>query len=308
MKIRPIFITDGGEDWYDACASGAKMRYPRIEGYGSKIAGAARPGFVTQKQVYESYRPAGKIFLSNDHSATYALASRQNARLCAIVFDAHLDIYPTYGGSPLSKASVLRALDERGLLEKIIFVGTRASEELILREHGRKVCGYNREFAKGWREAGTFDGINAKLEVIPADETKSFEDGLEKAIKKSGNSRVFIDVDLDCFEGIDGVQYCEKFAGDIGKFVKEREDWAKKNGREIDEERKNEVLGYAEFSKNQMNEKGVPLKIDAEKTAKMLSTVAGRTEFLHFSEYEGKGAKAKALVEAIAGAAAKAGI
>ncbi len=309
--ILPIFVTDGGEDWYDVAEKGAKLPISRPEDFGSVIAGTRSPDYVSTEEMALDYLPAGKFFVSNDHAATYPIAIRHEMAafaqedpvgLSLVVFDAHLDIYPQDQDSGLTKATVFRVLDEKEFIEKIIFVGTRASEELILREHNRKVAEYNRQFAKDWREGGTFEEMGAQVQIIPADEIKDFADGLEKALALCNpENRVGIDVDLDAFEKIDAVQYEEKFGEQLEKFAEERIAFAKKNKIGLDEGKIREIRDYAQFATNEMAEKGIPAKLDRAKIAACFEALGDRLAFLHVTEYEqekdGKGKVAKLVSE-----------
>ncbi|MFA6330347.1 MAG: arginase family protein [Candidatus Micrarchaeia archaeon] len=315
--ILPIFVTDGGEDWYDVAEKGAKLPVKRPEDFGSTIGGTRPPDYVSTEEMVLDYLPAGKFFLSNDHAATYPLANRHEitafaqedpVALSMIVFDAHLDIYSQGQGSGLTKANVLRALDEKAFIEKIVFVGTKASEELILHEHDRKVSEYNRQFAKGWREGGTFEELGAQVEVIPADEVKDFADGLQMALARCNpQNMVGIDVDLDAFEKIGAVQYDEKFGEQLEKFVEERIAFARKNKIKLDAEKVREIRDYAQFAGNEMNEKGLATKLDSAKIASSFGKLGDHLAFLHVTEYEqekdGNGKAAKLIVELFQAAA-----
>jgi len=294
--ILPIFVTDGGEDWYDVSQKGAKLPVKKPENFGSAVAGTRSADYVSTREMVLDYLPAGKFFLSNDHAATYPIAIRHEitafaqedpVALSLVVFDAHLDIYPQEQDSGLTKANVLRVLDEKEFIEKIIFVGTRASEELILREHSRKVTDYNRQFAKGWRDVGTFEEMGAQVQVIPADFVKDFADGLEKALSLCNPATmVGIDVDLDAFEKIGAVQYDEEFGEQVETFVQERIEFARKNKIKLDEERIREIRDYAQFAGNEMNEKGIAAKIDLPRIAASFGGLGDRLAFLHVTEYE----------------------
>jgi hypothetical protein len=285
-KILPVFVADGGEEWFDIAQKGAKMPVARTGRFGRRIRNSKAAKYASTKEIFESYRPKGRFFVSNDDAATYCIAARRS-KLALIVFDAHMDIYG-FGGK-LEKAGWLRALDEGGVPEKIVFVGTRASEELIYHEHKRKVRAFNRKFAAGWRANGTFLGIKAKIEIIPADEIGSFEEGLRKAVEATGKGRsgpVGINVDVDVFEGIGGCQYNEKFPGKIRKFVNEREGFARENGMRIDGELKKEILDYAEFVENELEERGLPPEINEKAVGKILGALGGRLAFFHVTEYD----------------------
>jgi len=294
--ILPIFVTDGGEDWYDVAQKGAKLLVKRPEEFGSTIEGTRATDYVSTEEMALDYLPAGKFFVSNDHAATYSLATRHEITAFAqedpvpvslVVFDAHLDIYPQDINSGLTKANVLRALDEKAFIEKIVFVGTRASEELILREHDRKVTEYNRQFAKEWREGGTFEEMGAQIIIIPADVVKDFADGLQKAVALCNPEGIVgIDVDLDAFEKIEAVQYDEKFGEQVEKFVEERIAFAKKNNVKIDAEKVKEIRDYAQFATNEMAEKGIPAKLDAARIAACFEKLGDHLAFLHVTEYE----------------------
>ncbi|MFA5246275.1 MAG: arginase family protein [Candidatus Micrarchaeia archaeon] len=294
--ILPIYLTDGGEDWYDVAEKGAKLPVKKPDEFGSTIEGTRSPDCVNTKEIVLDYLPAGKFFVSNDHAVTYPIAIRHEIAafaqedpvgLSMIVFDAHMDIYPQNQDCDLTKANVLRILDEKEFIEKIIFVGTRASEELILHEHSRKVAEFNQEYAKGWREYGTFDEIGAQVQVIPADEIGSFAEGLQKALALCNpQNRVGIDVDLDVFEKIGAVQYGELFGEQLEKFVKERRAFAKKNRIKVDEEKTKEIRDYAQFAGNEMNERGLGAKLDAAKISACFANLGDRLAFLHVTEYE----------------------
>jgi len=315
--VLPIFVTDGGEDWYDVAEKGAKLPVKRPDKFGSTIEGVRAPDYVSTEEMVLDYLPAGKFFVSNDHAATYPLATRHEIAAFAqedpvpvslIVFDAHLDIYSQNKGSELTKANVFRVLDEKAFIEKIVFVGTRASEELILREHGRKVAEYNRQFAKEWREGGTFEELGAQIQVIPADEVRDFADGLQKAIALCNPEGIVgIDVDLDAFEKIGAVQYDENFGKAVEEFIEQRIAFAKKNNVKLDAEKIKEIRDYAQFASNEMNEKGLPTKLDFTRIASSFEKLGDHLAFLHVTEYEqekdGNGKAAK-LIDGLIGAAA----
>ncbi len=316
--ILPIFVTDGGEDWYDVAEKGAKLSVKRPEEFGSTIEGTRAPDYVSTGEMVLDYLPAGKFFVSNDHAATYPIANRHEmaafaqedpVALSLIVFDAHLDIYPQGQDSGLTKANVLRVLDEKAFIEKIVFVGTRASEELIYREHSRKVAEYNRQFAKEWREAGTFEEMGAQVEIIPADEIKGFADGLQKALALCNpQNMVGIDVDLDAFEKIDAVQYDEKFGELLESFAEERAAFASKNKTKVDNDKVREILDYAQFAGNEMAEKGMPATLDLPKIAASFEFLGDRLAFLHVTEYEqekDKDGTAAKLIDGLFGTAAE---
>jgi len=316
--ILPIFVTDGGEDWYDVAEKGAKLPVKKPEDFGSTIEGTRAPDYVSTQEMVLDYLPAGKFVVSNDHAATYPLAIRHEitafaqedpVALSMIVFDAHLDIYSQSQESGLTKANVFRALDEKAFIEKIVFVGTRASEELIIREHARKVAEYNRQYAKQWRDAGTFDELGAKIEIIPADEVRDFADGLQKALARCNPENIVgIDVDLDVFEKISAVQYDENFGKQVEEFVEERIAFAKKNKAKLDEEKVKEIRDYAQFATNEMNEKGLPTKLDFARIAASFEFLGDRLAFLHITEYEQEkdaSGKAAKLINGLIGAAAE---
>jgi hypothetical protein len=295
-RILPIFVTDGGEDWYDVAQKGAKLPSARPEDFGSTIGNTRPADYVTTEEMVLDYLPAGIFFLSNDHAATYPLAMRHEIAASAeedpvgislIVFDAHLDIYPLDQSGGLTKANVFRMLDRKAFIEKMVFVGTRPSEALILADHNRKVAEFNSEFAKDWRQGGTFEGLRTPIEVIPADSIKGFADGLAKAVALCNpENRIGIDVDLDVFEGVAGVQYDAKFGETLEKFVEQRIAYAKKNRIPLDSEKIKEIRDYACFAGNEMGEKGIRPSIDAGPTAAILEQVGGRLAFLHVTEYE----------------------
>jgi len=294
--ILPIFVTDGGEDWYDVAQKGAKLPVKRPEEFGSTIEGTRAPDYVSTEEMVLDYLPAGKFFVSNDHAATYPIAIRHEitafaqedpVALSLIVFDAHLDIYSQSQESGITKANVLRVLDKKAFIEKIVFVGTRASEELILREHARKVTEYNHQFAREWREGKTFEELGAQVQIIPADQVKDFADGLQKALLLCNpTTMVGIDVDLDVFEKIAAVQYDNKFGKQVENFVEERVAYAKKNKIKLDEEKVKEIRGYAQFASNEMAEKGIAAKLDLTKISASFEWLGDRLAFLHVTEYE----------------------
>ena len=280
-RILPIFVTDGGEDWYDVADSGAKLPSVRTGKFSLAITGALQTKYITTRQL-RAYRPQGKFFLSNDDFVSYCIAARHE-KLTIIQFDWHMDLYGNTDRP--CKSNFLRVLDREGLLEHIIFVGTRASEELIFHDHSRPVSPENEQFALKWRSAGTFDEVRCKVDVIPADSISSFEDGLEKAIKLAGGKPVGINIDLDVFEGVQGVQYNSKFADELEKFIRKREEWAIAQGREIDPERKAELTEYAEFARRQYAERGIPVPTGLETMIAAMQK-SGEFLFFHITEYE----------------------
>jgi hypothetical protein len=82
------------------------------------------------------------------------------------------------------------------------------------------------------------------------------------------------------------VQYNRKFPAQVKAFAKEREEYCKKNAIELDLEKKDEVLDYAEFARNQIDEKGLPNGIDVEKASKILGNELEKIAFYHVTEFE----------------------
>ncbi len=284
-KITPIFLTDGGEQWFDVAGKGAKMGCPRTGKFSLAIPNCESTEYVETAQLLKSYRPQGRLFLSNDHAATYCLASRHK-KITMIVFDSHLDLYALGKGPGLNKANVMRALDGAGAVGKFIFVGTRASEELVYRQHDRPVKESNAQFARRWRDHATMPEAAAGADLIPADFIESLEDGLERAIESAGTEGpIGIDVDLDAFSGLGGVEYNAGFPERLKAFVGQRGEYCKKNGLEIDADRRDEVREYADFAANELAEKGISPEFDGEKIAGLLKPLAGRIAFFHVTEY-----------------------
>ena len=172
-------------------------------------------------------------------------------------------------------------------MELIIFVGAKASEELILRKHGRKVGKFNRKFAEGWRQNGTFAGIRAKVDVIPADEINSFEEGLQNALALAKGCRnICIDVDLDVFSGLEGVDYNSRFPERLLEFVDERVAFARKKGIAVDWEKVREIRDYAKFARAQIAEKGLQMRMDCEKISRAIGKIKKDVLFFHVTEYD----------------------
>ena len=285
-KITPIFLSDGGEEWFDVADRGAKMGCPRTGKFSLAIPNCESTEYVETAQLLKSYRPQGSLFLSNDHAVTYCLASRHK-NVTLIVFDSHMDLYSLGKDSGLDKANVMSALDEAGAVGKFIFVGTRASEELIYHQHGRPVREFNAQFARKWRDHGTMPETVADVAVIPADLIESFEDGLERAIKSAGTDGLIgIDVDLDVFSELAGVEYNAGFPEKLKAFVRQRGEYCKKNGLKVHPDRREEALEYADFAANELAEKGIPPYFDSEKITSLLTPIAERLAFFHVTEYQ----------------------
>jgi agmatinase len=125
------------------------------------------------------------LFLGGDHFVTYpafsAVAEFQRRPLSLLYFDAHPDLYQTYGGSPYSHATVVsRILDNKSASTgKVCYVGIRASteeQENRIRELGLTEHTSHDVYAKGTQEIS--HSILNELQPTP----------------------VYLSIDLDCLD------------------------------------------------------------------------------------------------------------
>lgn len=173
------------------------------------------------------------VVLSNDHVITYGglKAWRKiypDKKLGMIVLDWHMDIYSyAFVKEKLSKATLFRnALDEK-LVDFIVFVGTRNSEEAIYHPLETKLDDYPEFYTGTLRKLRVFAGLDEKISVIPLRKITGLSQVVADAIGillNHGCEKFGLDIDLDVFDSnqITGVEYNRTFPKRLIEFLKHR--------------------------------------------------------------------------------------
>ena len=85
----------------------------------------------------EGYAP---ISLGGDHAITYPIVrafARKYPRLSILHFDAHPDLYDSFGGNRLSHASPFARIMEEGLARRLVQVGIRVTSPYLMEQAAR---------------------------------------------------------------------------------------------------------------------------------------------------------------------------
>lgn len=161
------------------------------------------------------------ILISKDHSITFtalkALGKKIKRPFGLIVFDQHTDIYSyNFNGRSLNKSNVFRHCIYKNLVDHIVFVGIRPSEEALHNVPEVNIPEFDNISAEADRYNGIHAGLDDNISIIPSYKIKTFSDGLKKAfliLKDKGIKNIGIDIDLDCFDSdiIKGVDYTKDF-------------------------------------------------------------------------------------------------
>lgn len=164
----------------------------------------------------------GDILISKDHLITYfgikVIRNIIKKPLGLIVIDQHSDIcsYRTHG-KKLNKANIFRISIDKNLIDYIVFLGIRPSEEALHNIPDVDVPEFDRQFSEKYRKKGIHSTLDSKISIIPSYKFKTLREGIVEALdilKQKGIHHVGLDFDLDAFDSdiIRGVDYTRNFA------------------------------------------------------------------------------------------------
>ncbi|OGG04229.1 hypothetical protein A2Z33_03705 [Candidatus Gottesmanbacteria bacterium RBG_16_52_11] len=258
-----------GEDFFDVFREGANLSSGNVSialDIDTPVVSLTPKSLEQAKvSVVREWKP-WTIVVSNECVMTYAgllgiRKYRNDKPFGLVVCDQHLDIYAyDYCGTELNKATVIRKSLDDGLVDRVVFIGTRPSEEACYRETDYPIPAHDRQYSAHIREDRILSGHEDKISIIPVYQFGTFSEGAMKAfflLRALGITDVGLMVDLDSFDSrrIRGVAYNSDYSAEIQDFITER---IREKSKLPDLPVLKEIIEYLMFMESEISQPGIP--------------------------------------------------